>query len=918
MNSGKKIAKKNNLIKLVLFLTFILLLIYYFLSPTPISSPAYYVAKNGNDNNPGTEAQPWRTITKAADTAIAGDTVYVKEGTYNEKILIKNSGRPSNYITFAAYPGDNVTIDGMGISLGLRDGLVQIDGSGYINLSGFRIINSKFMGVMVTRDYYETNSTPTNITIEKNYISNIASSAIYIEDGKDITIDGNEITKAQTMEGLSHQTYETLSLVNVSGFEIKNNKLYQNNAESIDAKDGSSNGRIYHNDISRHQSAGIYIDAWNRTSHDIEIFSNIIHDGRDSGRGIALAVENGGSLKNVKAFNNVIYRNAATGMDISWYSKGPVDNILITGNTIYNNGQVNDWGGGISVDYNSATNVIIRNNIVSKNNHYSIRVRDAGAVVDHNLIDGYIGEQYETRDSYNIEGDPQFVNPANADFHLKSTSPAIGMGSSDSAPVTDFDGNSRPTGAGYDIGAFEYIPALISTSTPIPILISSPIYYVASNGNDNNPGTEAQPWRTITKAADTAVAGDTVYVKNGVYNEQVWVKNSGSADKWINFTAYPGDTVTIDGTGISMAINPNGDRWNGLFNIHGKSYIKVSGFRFANSEYAGFFVTKDYTTDTPSSNIIFSNNYLENTWAAAIIMLGEASTKATNFIVDGNTLVQSHSGGDWRGMEGITLGHNLDGFEIKNNFIKDSHLGLIDAKNGVWNGKIYRNTCVNSSNSCVYVDGYEGGASNIDVFENVAHDMISESEEDVVSGFNVASEQGGLVENISFHNNMAYNNSGDAMIIPAYSIGPVKNITITSNTFYNNGVGNKHRGGIVIDYDNATGIVVKNNILSQNNEFQIWSTNSDAIIDHNLIDGYRGYYLAETRGTNYIEGDPQFVNPANADFHLKNTSPAIDNGSSYNEPSVDFDGNSRHKGPAFDIGAFEYSSYPLSGANGSK
>jgi hypothetical protein len=391
---------------------------------------------------------------------------------------------------------------------------------------------------------------------------------------------------------------------------------------------------------------------------------------------------------------------------------------------------------------------------------------------------------------------------------------------------------------------------------PLHVRVSSPVYYVALNGSDNNPGTQALPWLTIGKAATTLEAGDTVLVKNGTYNEQVWVQNSGNAENWITYAAYPGDTVIIDGTGISMAINANGDKWNGLFNIHGKSYIKVSGFRFANSDYAGFFVTKDYVSEIPSSNIIFNNNYIEKTWAAAIIMLGEASTPATNFIVDGNTLVQSHFSKDPRAMEGITLGHNLENFEIKNNVILDSHRGVIDVKSGVSNGKIYRNTCINSTYSCIYVDGWTDGASNIDIFENVVHDMISENEDDIVSGFNTASEQGGLVENIRFYNNTAYNNSGTALMIASYSIGPVKNITITNNTFYNNGIGYKYRGGIAIDNDKATGVIVRNNIVSQNNEFQIWSKNSDAIIDHNLIYGYRGYYFAETRGKYYIEEKP--------------------------------------------------------------
>ncbi len=438
-------------------------------TPTPTAKPAptaaptgvplyniYYVAKNGNDNNSGTEQSPWLTITKAANTLVAGETVYIKEGIYNERVLIKNSGSPGSIITFAAYPGDSVTIDGTSASVEMWDGLVQILGSSYIDISGFRIINSRFMGIFVGKDY-ETNALPSNIILDRNYINNIASSAIFVQDGKDIIIDGNKITKAQSMEGLSQQTHETVSLVNVDGFEIRNNKLYQNNFESIDAKEGSSNGKIYNNDISQHESAGIYVDAWSGNSHDIEIFNNKVYDGRTSGRGIALAVENEGTLKNINVYNNIIYNNAATGIDLAWYSKGTIDNISITSNTVYNNGLIDNWGGGISADYSAATNVIIKNNIVSKNNHYSIRSKNTNAVIDHNLIDGYIGGQDEAKGSNYVEGDPQFINPANADFRLKSTSPAVEKGSTNSVPNVDFDGNMRPRNASYDIGAFEHI-----------------------------------------------------------------------------------------------------------------------------------------------------------------------------------------------------------------------------------------------------------------------------------------------------------------------------------------------------------------------------------------------------------------------------------------------------------------------------
>ncbi len=119
------------------------------------------------------------------------------------------------------------------------------------------------------------------------------------------------------------------------------------------------------------------------------------------------------------------------------------------------------------------------------------------------------------------------------------------------------------------------------------ILLLDPIgsnYYVAMNGDDNNSGTEAHPWRTISKAANAVVAGDIVYVCKGIYNEKITIKNSGSPGKYITFAAYPEHSVTIDGTGISLP------KWLGLINIRGKNYIRISGFRIVNSQWAGIFV----------------------------------------------------------------------------------------------------------------------------------------------------------------------------------------------------------------------------------------------------------------------------------------------------------------------------------------
>jgi hypothetical protein len=75
-------------------------------------------------------------------------------------------------------------------------------------------------------------------------------------------------------------------------------------------------------------------------------------------------------------------------------------------------------------------------------------------------------------------------------------------------------------------------------------------YHVATaapSAADSNPGTLAQPWKTIAKAAATAQAGDTVFIHAGTYPEAVKVRNSGTSEKPITFRAFEDDAVLLDG-----------------------------------------------------------------------------------------------------------------------------------------------------------------------------------------------------------------------------------------------------------------------------------------------------------------------------------------------------------------------------------
>ena len=82
-------------------------------------SSTYYVAPSasgGSNSNNGSISSPWETITYALTQLSAGDTLYLREGTYRESITITQDGSLGNVITIEAYTDsgtlETVTIDG--------------------------------------------------------------------------------------------------------------------------------------------------------------------------------------------------------------------------------------------------------------------------------------------------------------------------------------------------------------------------------------------------------------------------------------------------------------------------------------------------------------------------------------------------------------------------------------------------------------------------------------------------------------------------------------------------------------------------------------------------------------------------------------------------------------------------------------
>jgi hypothetical protein len=138
-----------------------------------------YVSPTGSDSAAGSLAAPLKSIQSAVDKAVAGDTIYLRGGTYSptSNIQIKKSGTSSAPYTLSAYSTEVPIVDGealpstpapVGGSVAKADrGVLHVEGASYWNFVGITFINGAY-GVyvesssnnlfdrIVTHDNYET------------------------------------------------------------------------------------------------------------------------------------------------------------------------------------------------------------------------------------------------------------------------------------------------------------------------------------------------------------------------------------------------------------------------------------------------------------------------------------------------------------------------------------------------------------------------------------------------------------------------------------------------------------------------------------------------------------------------------------------------------------------------------------------
>lgn len=317
------------------FISSLLALISFFLfGPATAFAANYYVSPSGLDTNPGTLTSPWKTISKATKTVVAGDTVNVMAGTYKEGISPINKGSLGKEITYTTYNGAAVVLNGVG----------AIDSSGKAAASGIYANGSD--SYLVFRGFEITGFT----------------------DGVNLELGANHIT----LDGIkSHDNKSRGIKVKGTGPSTPTTFITITNCET------------YNN-----PSHGIFIDY---AVYDTKVIGNKSHHNgvwgvRDSGYGIEISdlTNTTNNLpKRIQVINNDLYHNATQGVR-TWNAQ----DILIKGNRLYDNGAT-----GVQLE-NGSLNIMVENNISYNNARFSqyetgIWVDDTtNAVVRNNILYG--------------------------------------------------------------------------------------------------------------------------------------------------------------------------------------------------------------------------------------------------------------------------------------------------------------------------------------------------------------------------------------------------------------------------------------------------------------------------------------------------------------------------------------------------
>ena len=416
-----------------------LTLIISLLAYHTLNATNYYVATTGNNANNGlSPANAFATIQYPITNTIlqAGDTLFVASGSYvgfDNRVI---SGMAGQSVVFKAL--GTVIITGPG---GPRQDGINIENVNYNVIDGFTSNNMMGAGNgirLVNADFCIVRNCTTLFNAERGIFTGFTD---------DIIIEYNICAGSIDEHGIYVSNSSDRAI-------IRFNECYDNTRSGIQINADASAG-----------GDGI--------SDDCQIYGNKIYENK-LGAGINLD-----GVRNCLIYNNLIYDNHLSQGIAFHQTDGAIPSI---GGKIYNNTIIvpSDGRWGILFADGSYENAVLYNNIIitKHTSRGTITTTSTNTMTsDYNILSDVLNAvdddpgnnltltQWQTMtglDQHSIVAAPFnqiFVNEPGKDFHLITNSQAIDIGTDmvNTDVFIDYEGNPRPFGGNYDIGAFEKV-----------------------------------------------------------------------------------------------------------------------------------------------------------------------------------------------------------------------------------------------------------------------------------------------------------------------------------------------------------------------------------------------------------------------------------------------------------------------------
>lgn len=355
------------------------------------SGHVYYVAADGDNSWTGTESKPFKTLKYAVSRLEAGDTLYIKGGTYGKVTLDDRvRGTKDAYITICNAPGESPVISGGGSKAVLMD----IEGASYVKVKGLEFADADgqdscgiYVGAGSSHLVISGNRFH-DITVPRPAVEDHCANCILLfgDSGSKsinhVTISGNQFYDCETgwAECVSVTGNATSVKVNLNdinntgniGIDFSGNYGYCKKASVDFPRNCEAKNNTVTNCVSKYATSyGIYVDGGQK----IKLSGNVVS--KCSG-GIEIGAEQkpqkyAYSTRYIRVTGNIVSENLENGITVGGYEKklGWVRNVTVDKNQCLNNGKDKEQAiltlskcNGVKVTNNAFSNSKIRCAIV--------------------------------------------------------------------------------------------------------------------------------------------------------------------------------------------------------------------------------------------------------------------------------------------------------------------------------------------------------------------------------------------------------------------------------------------------------------------------------------------------------------------------------------------------------------------------